>query len=233
MPRSGRPCFPPRRRHGSGPGHAHRGGRKRSVAGRDGPCRAGEWRPRRRSSRLGRGGSRRRRARRPARPSRRPPATSARCRPLPAAWPKPTRPAATPTAAGAQCPSPKLNAVLADVAERFGAVTVVAGHQLTTANHVPGSSREKLHQDCMADFRPDRTRIDEIKTYLRSRPEIGGVDSYRDGVVHMDLGGTAVASRRASTIAARRLGAAARPCRPPARRCSAAPPRRLPGHDAF
>jgi hypothetical protein len=131
-----------------------------------------------------------------------------------------------PTAAGAQCPSPKLNAVLADIADRFGAVTVVAGHQLTTANHVPGSSREKLHQDCMAlDFRPDRSRIDEIKTYLRSRPEIGGVDSYRDGVVHMDLGGTAVASRRAPTIAARRPGAGGQTV-PPQRVVSSAAPLR-------
>jgi hypothetical protein len=131
-----------------------------------------------------------------------------------------------PTAPGAQCPSPKLNAVLADVAERFGAVTVVAGHQLTTANHVPGSSREKLHQDCMAlDFRPDRSRVDEIKTYLRSRPEIGGVDSYRDGVVHMDLGGTAVASRRAPTIAARKPGADVQTV-PPQRVVSSAAPLR-------
>jgi hypothetical protein len=131
-----------------------------------------------------------------------------------------------PTAAGAQCPSPKLNAVLADVAARFGAVTVVAGHQLTTANHVPGSSREKLHQDCMAlDFRPDRGRVDEIKAYLRSRPEIGGVDSYRDGVVHMDLGGTAVASRRAPTVAARRPGTDGQTV-PPQRIVSSAAPLR-------
>jgi hypothetical protein len=113
-----------------------------------------------------------------------------------------------PSAHGAQCPSPKLNAVLADIVARFGAVTVVAGHQLTTANHVPGSSREKMHQDCMAlDFRPDRSQVDEIKAYLRNRPEIGGVDSYRDGVIHMDLGGTAVASRRAPVVAARKPGA--------------------------
>lgn len=131
-----------------------------------------------------------------------------------------------PTTPGAQCPSPKLNAVLADVAERFGAVTVVAGHQLTTGNHIPGSSREKLHQDCMAlDFRPDRSRIDEIKAYLRSRPEIGGVDSYRDGVIHMDLGGTAVASRRAPTVAARRSGADGQTV-PPQRVVSSAAPLR-------
>jgi hypothetical protein len=49
------------------------------------------------------------------------------------------------------------------------------------------------------DFQPERSRIDEIKAYLRTRPEITGVESYRDGVIHMDLAAAAVASRPLGT----------------------------------
>ena len=97
-------------------------------------------------------------------------------------------------AAPTECLPNGLRAVLADVASRFGNVAIVSTHQLNTANHSAGSIRERLHHACTAvDFRPDRDRIDEIKTYLRSRPEIGGVESYRNGVVHMDLKGSEVA----------------------------------------
>jgi hypothetical protein len=99
--------------------------------------------------------------------------------------------------ASTDCLPPELRGVLADVAARFGEVTVVSTHQLNTGNHSAGSTREKLHHDCKAvDIRADRSRIDEIKAYLRTRREIGGVESYRNGVVHMDVSGTAVASRR-------------------------------------
>ena len=98
-------------------------------------------------------------------------------------------------AASADCPAPVLNAVLADVSAKFGTVTVVATHQQKTVNHVAGSAREKLHHDCKAiDFRPERSRIEEIKAYLSGRAEIAGVDSYRDGVIHMDVAGRALAS---------------------------------------
>jgi hypothetical protein len=95
------------------------------------------------------------------------------------------------------CLLSELRAVLADVTARFGAVTAVAAHQMKTANHIAGSIREKLHHDCKAiDFRPDPRRVEEIKAYLRGRPEISGVESYRDGVIHIDTGGTPVATRR-------------------------------------
>jgi hypothetical protein len=96
------------------------------------------------------------------------------------------------------CQLSDLRAVLSDVSARFGGVTMVAAHQFNTRNHISGSTREKLHHDCKAiDFRPDHpSRLQEIKTYLRSRPEITGVESYRDGVIHMDSAGIPVASRR-------------------------------------
>jgi hypothetical protein len=93
----------------------------------------------------------------------------------------------SPGAAPADCPLPELTAMLADISARFGSVTVIARHQ-QTPNHRSGSMREKLHHDCKAvDFRPDRSRVEQIKAYLRTRPAIAGVESYRDGVVHMDL----------------------------------------------
>ena len=96
-------------------------------------------------------------------------------------------------AAPTECLPNGLRAVLADVASRFGDVAIVSTHQLNTANHSPGSIRERLHHACNAvDIRPERERIDEIKTYLRGRPEIGGVESYRNGIVHMDLKGSEV-----------------------------------------
>jgi hypothetical protein len=102
----------------------------------------------------------------------------------------------TDATASTDCLPAALRAVLADVAARFGEVTVVSTHQLNTGNHSAGSIREKLHTDCRAvDVRPDRTRIEEIKAYLRTRPEINGVESYRNGVVHMDVIATAAAAR--------------------------------------
>jgi hypothetical protein len=105
--------------------------------------------------------------------------------------------------ASTDCLSVALRAVLADVASRFGEVTVVSTHQLNTGNHSAGSIREKLHTDCRAvDVRPDRTRIDEIKAYLRTRPEINGVESYRNGVVHMDVSATVAARPRPGEVQA-------------------------------
>jgi hypothetical protein len=108
-----------------------------------------------------------------------------------------------------ECLPNGLRVVLADVASRFGDIAIVSTHQLNTGNHSSGSIREKLHHACNAvDFRPGPDRIDEVKRYLRSRPEIGGVESYRNGVVHMDLKGSEVASAGAQAGGGRRQAAA-------------------------
>ena len=101
-------------------------------------------------------------------------------------------------AAPTECLPNELRALLADVAARFGDIAVVSTHKLNTGNHSSGSIREKLHHACNAvDFRPGRDRVEDVKKYLRGRPEIGGVESYRNGVVHMDLKGSEVASAQA------------------------------------
>ena len=109
----------------------------------------------------------------------------------------------------AECLPGELRSVLADVAARFGAVTVVSTDQLHTSNHSSGSIREKLHHDCKAaDIRAERGRIDEIKAYLRSRRGIVGVESYRNGIIHLDVSGGGVASTRSHGRAGRRRSTA-------------------------
>jgi hypothetical protein len=115
----------------------------------------------------------------------------------------------TTAAASTDCLPEALRTVLAELSGRFGSVTVVSTHKLNTGNHSSGSVREKLHQDCKAvDLRTDRSRIDDVKAYLRSRRGIVGVESYRNGVIHMDVSGSAVASTRAATRSAGRRTAA-------------------------
>ena len=96
--------------------------------------------------------------------------------------------------ASTDCLPAELRAVIADLAARFGDVSVVSTHQLNTVNHSAGSIREKLHQDCKAvDIRADRGGLDEIKAYLRTRREVGGLESYRNGIIHIDVSGTSLA----------------------------------------
>jgi hypothetical protein len=85
------------------------------------------------------------------------------------------------------CLSPELESVLADVADRFGPVTIVSTTHLHTDNHIPGSSREKAHHACRAiDFKV-QARGEEVIAYLKSRREVAGINRYRNnGVIHVD-----------------------------------------------
>ncbi len=91
--------------------------------------------------------------------------------------------AATPT----DCLPARLRGVLKDVEARFGAVTLVSTTELHTDNHSRGSTRHKLHTACKAiDFkvRGDRRAV---VAYLRSRPEVAGINTYgNNGVIHID-----------------------------------------------
>ena len=86
------------------------------------------------------------------------------------------------------CLAPALQGVLADVAARFGRVTIVSTHRLNTENHSRGSVRHKLHLACKAvDFKTQRGSA-EVIAYLRTRPEVAGINTYRpDGLIHIDL----------------------------------------------
>jgi len=85
------------------------------------------------------------------------------------------------------CLPEALRAVLRDVEARFGPVTVVATTHLTTDNHSPGSIRDKLHQACKAVDIKTAHDPKELIAYLKSRPEVGGINTYRNRLVHFDL----------------------------------------------
>ena len=77
--------------------------------------------------------------------------------------------------------------LLADVAARFGPVTVVSTHRLNSDNHSPGTIRYRLHAACKAvDFKT-AGKLNEVLASLRSRPEVSGINSYRGGLIHIDL----------------------------------------------
>jgi len=81
-----------------------------------------------------------------------------------------------------------LREVVADVAARFGAVSVESTHRSRSRNWRAGGARQSLHLSCRAiDFRV-RTRTRGVMAYLRSHPEVGGLKIYRNGIIHIDNG---------------------------------------------
>lgn len=80
-----------------------------------------------------------------------------------------------------------LRSVLNEVEARFGPVALVSTTELHTGNHSRGSVRHKLHGACQAvDFKVKDTGK-AVVAYLRSRPEIGGINSYgNNGMIHID-----------------------------------------------
>ena len=97
------------------------------------------------------------------------------------------------------CLPAELQSVLAGLKARFGPITIVSTRPLHTPNHSAGSVREKLHLACKAvDIRTPKDAA-AVMAYLRSRPEVGGVESYRNRVIHFDLkSGYAQAARSAA-----------------------------------
>jgi len=87
-----------------------------------------------------------------------------------------------------QCLPGDLKSVLADVAARFGPVSIESTHRSKGHNRRAGGARRSLHLSCRAvDFRV-RTRTRGLMAYLASRPEVGGVKVYRNGIIHIDNG---------------------------------------------
>jgi hypothetical protein len=78
--------------------------------------------------------------------------------------------------------------VVADVAGRFGAVSIESTHRTRARNQGAGGARHSLHLSCRAiDFRV-RTRTRAVMAYLGSRREVGGLKVYRNGIIHIDNG---------------------------------------------
>ncbi len=86
------------------------------------------------------------------------------------------------------CLPGELAAVVAEVAERFGPVSIESTHRSRGHNARAGGARRSLHLECRAvDFRV-QARARDVVTYLRSRPTVGGLKVYRTGIIHIDNG---------------------------------------------
>jgi hypothetical protein len=86
------------------------------------------------------------------------------------------------------CLPGNLRDVVADVAARFGSVSVESTHRSRGRNWRGGGARHSLHLSCRAlDFRV-RTRTRGVMAYLLARPEVGGLKIYRNGIIHIDNG---------------------------------------------
>lgn len=81
-----------------------------------------------------------------------------------------------------------LREVVADVAARFGPVSVESTHRARGHNRRAGGAGGSMHLSCRAvDFRV-RARARGVMAYLSSRPEVGGLKVYRNGIIHIDNG---------------------------------------------
>lgn len=86
------------------------------------------------------------------------------------------------------CVPGNLREVVASVAAKFGPVSIESTHRSRGRNWRAGGARQSLHLSCRAiDFRV-RTRVRGVMAYLRSRPEVGGLKVYRNGIIHIDNG---------------------------------------------
>jgi hypothetical protein len=86
------------------------------------------------------------------------------------------------------CLPGSLRLVVADVAARFGAVSVESTHRTRGHNGRAGGARHSLHLSCRAVDMRVHTRSRGLMAYLRSRPEVGGLKIYRTGIIHIDNG---------------------------------------------
>jgi hypothetical protein len=109
--------------------------------------------------------------------------------------------------APADCLPEALRAVLSDLAGKFAGVRVVSTKELRSDNHSPGSARALMHEACRAVDVRTAAPAAEIVAYLRTRREIAGVQSYRNGIIHLDVsgGGAPAASAPPPTLAKRRV----------------------------
>ncbi len=81
-----------------------------------------------------------------------------------------------------------LREVVADVAARFGPVSVESTHRTRGHNRRAGGAGGSMHLACRAvDFRV-RARARGVMAYLSARPEVGGLKVYRSGIIHIDNG---------------------------------------------
>ena len=76
---------------------------------------------------------------------------------------------------------------LADLAARFGSVSVVSTSRLNTDNHSPERSATSFTRPARRWTSRRPARQNEVLDFLRSRPEVAGINSYYGGLIHIDL----------------------------------------------
>jgi len=87
-----------------------------------------------------------------------------------------------------RCLPGDLKTVMADVANRFGAVSIQSTHRSPQRNRRAGGARGSLHLDCRAiDFRV-KARGRDVMSFLRQHKSVGGLKMYRNGIIHIDNG---------------------------------------------
>ncbi|MBF9234391.1 YcbK family protein [Microvirga alba] len=87
-----------------------------------------------------------------------------------------------------KCLPGDLREVVGDIAAKFGTVSVESTHRTGSHNWRAGGAPHSLHLSCRAiDFRV-HSRTSGLMAYLRSRPEVGGLKIYRNGIIHIDNG---------------------------------------------
>lgn len=87
-----------------------------------------------------------------------------------------------------RCLPGDLAGVVAQVAERFGAVRIMSTHRTKRHNNRAGGAPRSMHLSCRAiDFRV-AARGRDVMAYLRDHPAVGGLTLYRSGLIHIDDG---------------------------------------------
>lgn len=109
-----------------------------------------------------------------------------------------------------QCLPERIRTVLADLAQAVGEVQILATTDFQTDNHSPGSARAKMHAECRAVDLKVRGSVAEATAYLRARAEVAAVQSYRNGVIHLDFPSAERAAAAPAGDATRRRTRAAR-----------------------
>ncbi|WP_349367435.1 D-Ala-D-Ala carboxypeptidase family metallohydrolase [Salinarimonas sp.] len=87
-----------------------------------------------------------------------------------------------------RCLPGDLTQVVAQVAERFGAVRIMSTHRSASRNRRAGGAPRSMHLSCRAiDFRV-AARGRQVLAFLRDHPAVGGLKLYRSGLIHIDDG---------------------------------------------
>ena len=87
-----------------------------------------------------------------------------------------------------ECIPPELKAVLGQIAERWGTVTINSSHRSVAHNRKVGGKPRSFHLKCQAaDFSVQGSHKGLV-AFLKAHPLVGGYKRYRAGHFHIDTG---------------------------------------------